>query len=180
MKPSGQRQSLKSGLRKDIVVHGEDAKEFDAFFAHVNAEIRPRDLIERIWSRIIAIWSGRSSVKAREIQFLISKLPPGRGAYYLHTRPPGNRPEGTVDPKGIAENNDAVIDVNEAPECGGRDDSTVIAEVLFARLDKIECIDRLMAAAEMRRDRMVRDLEKRRGTIELPLAGLIDQSKKAP
>lgn len=162
----------------DVVVYGEDAKDFDALHENINAELKPRNPIERMWIQDI-VYLHWEVLRYRRLKTHFLSLC-RRDAMERILEKTGNAPyeeAKRISDKWIAGDEDVTIYVNEILENEGGGDSAVIAQVLSSHIDKIERIDRLMAASELRRDRMLHDLERRRADIAAPLARIIDQTK---
>ncbi len=186
VKPSGSKTKPRIRLRgKDVVVHGEDAETFDALYADVKAALKPQGPIERIWVQDF-VYLHWEVLRYRRLKSRLLALG-SRGAMMsilININEPLNKDYRYDDKvkKQTSEwmegDQDAVQHINTVLERDGGGQDAISAQALAMNLDKVECIDRLMMAAELRRDRMLRDLEKRREDIAASLAKIIDQPKR--
>jgi len=171
---------------EDVAVHGEDAEAFDALYAAVKAELNPKGLIERLWVQdfVFLHWE---VLRYRRLKSRLLSLG-SRGAMMrilINIDEPLNTDHNydvkfnKITNDWMEGNKEAVQYINTTLERDGGGQDAVAAQALAMNLDKVECIDRLMMAAEQRRDRMLRDLEERRADIAVPLARIVDQPKHA-
>jgi len=151
------------------LVRGEDGAVYEALFARIAVALKPRDIIEWLWARDVvdAAWEG---ARLRRLRASLRTVGQRRGLKSLLDDAgldPFAGPEGEVT---AAEAADAYDDdapgyreaVDRALAERGYLREAVEAQHLRSDLDGLEAIDRMAAAADERRDGVLREVERRR------------------
>ena len=154
------------------LVRGEDGQAYEALFARVAVALKPRDIIEWLWARDVvdAAWEG---ARLRRLKASVRTLGQRRGLEGLLREAgldPFPGPEGEVSGKAAAEAYDAgepayLEAVDKALAERGFLREAIEAQTLWLDHDRLEGIDRMAAAADQRRDGVLREVERRRSAF---------------
>ncbi|MBX9843185.1 MAG: hypothetical protein K2Z80_15390 [Xanthobacteraceae bacterium] len=167
METSPQRQP-RSGSRP--LLAGEDAAARDALLGRVSDVVTPADVLEEIWLQDVVDLSWEvARLRRLKADFLNSSAHRG-----LRKRLDGllGRKEGRdLTAQWAARNPDAVELVASSLAAAGMTMDTVVAQTLVAAIKDVEQIDRLTAAAELRRNRVLREIADYRSAFAAHLRG---------
>ena len=146
------------------LIEGEDAGAYDELLLRVSTAVRPQDIFEEIWIRDIVdlVWEAfrlrrlKACVMTAGARIeLAERLAPVVGWPQAHglarswaARAPG-----------------ALAEVEEHLATAGIGLETVAAQGLCFKLDFIERIDRMIMAAEARRNAALREIDRHRATL---------------
>ena len=163
------------GIPKDVatfignrpIVQGENPQQYDALFDRLAALITPADAIEWIWTKDIADahWEARRARRFRDDILTLGRQGAMRRVaenLLQHRRCEGNFNElvaATVSewmqPDGEAKMAKFLLEYDLDP-------SAVAAEVFMSRGQPYDQLERIAAAADKRRDALLREIERRR------------------
>ena len=151
------------------LARGEDGGAYEALFARIAVALKPRDIIEWLWARDVvdAAWEG---ARLRRLRASLRTLGQRRGLKGLLREAglnPFPGPEGEVTAEDAAEAYDAgepdyLVAVDAALAERGYLREAIEAQMLRGELSRLEMIDRMAAAADQRRDSVLREVERRR------------------
>ena len=151
--------------------------------------LKPRDIIEWLWARDVedAAWEG---ARLRRLRASLRTLGQRRGLKSLLREAgldPFPGPEGEVTAEEAADAYDAgeqayLIAVDAALAERGFLREAIEAQMLRGELSRLEVIDRMAAAADQRRDGVLREVERRRAAfaarLRLATAETIDLTEE--
>lgn len=175
------------------ILPGEDASAYEALLARVSADVKPADIIEKIWVRdtVDLTWEifRLRIIKATLAEFLAQQLTPfvPETPEYATARKTGAITGEVVRQlsqefaeRWIAKEPDAVAWINEL-ETNGRISMHAVMTSSFSReLLRIERVDRLIMAAEGRRNAVLREIGRRREiAFARSLRGAIQKAEDA-
>ena len=156
------------------ILPGEDASAYEELLARVSADVKPRDMIERISVRDVVYFTWEifrwRAIKKAWISLEVAKRLPKQFAEFLRTSPEGSAL--TEDAISDGGKRLAVSWLTEDPvlhallKAGGKETSVSMAlcasGVFMDNLEKIEQLDRMIAVAERRRDAVLHQMDRRR------------------
>ncbi|SRR6266545_2521346 len=183
--PSGGLPSL----APSPLINGEDAAAYDDLSARIRAVLRPSDVIEEIWARDVVdlAWE---VLRLRRLKAHLLRACAHEGMReVLEPLVPSPDPyssdfEETPDNEDLAEqwlvgDAAAVETVGKTLATAGLTMDAVMARTLVARIEDVERIERMMMAAEARRDTILRELDRRRGGLASRLRRAIGDAEDA-
>lgn len=146
------------------LIEGENTAAYDDLFARIRGVLAPADVLEEIWARDVAdlAWE---VLRLRRLKAQLMRVSASDGLHEVLDPLLGDKEfcELTKQwPTGDAEAR-AKVDAVLAKAGLGMD--AVMAQTLSEHIDIVERIERLMIAAEARRDGMLRELERRRASL---------------
>jgi hypothetical protein len=158
------------------LVNGEDSAGYDQLAARIVAAVAPESVIEEIWVRDVAdlVWD---VVRLRRLKAGLFRIGAGDGMAELL------RGLGEVHPAPrdwMARKPAAVAAVNERLSAAGLDMSDLTTSTFVARIDQFERIERMLAAAEVRRAAALDAIENRRVAERLRAAAQEAERAIAP
>ena len=156
------------------ILPGEDASAYEALLARVSADVKPADIIEKIWVRdtVDQTWEifrlriikatlasqGTHEFLARQLMPFVSETP----EFAATTEEAVGQVSHKFAGSWLRKDPDAVDWINEL-EANGRISMHAVMTSSFSReLLGIERVDRLIMAAEGRRNAVLREIERRR------------------
>jgi hypothetical protein len=156
---------------------GEDPAQYQAVRDQISTAVVPRDFLEEIWVNdvIDLVWEAQrlrrlkaALLQARMHQSVEKVLTPLLGKYgYSEARDLARR--------WAASEKKAIKEVAHYIEQAGLTMEAVKAETLASNLDDFERIDRLIAAAEARRDACLREIDRHRSGLGAALRRAADE-----
>jgi len=162
-------ETLNDYLPPAPLIEGDNPADYEAFQALCLAAIRPKDAIEHIWLRDFIDYSWEilrfrrmraaligSSRKEAVERLLKEHLPDGIFARDAAI----NLAQGWS-----ASSEDHVSEVEELFKEHGLGPENIIAEAISIKIEDLERIEKLIAAYDHRRDKAIRELEKRRDAL---------------
>lgn len=177
LKPAARHQppAPLQGIPKDVaafignrpIVQGEDPQQYDALFDRLAALITPADPIEWIWTKDIADahWEARRARRFRDDILTLGR----RGAMRRvaenlleHRRCEGTFHELVEETVSDWMQPDGEAKMAEFLRQYDLDPSAIAAEVFMTRGQPYDQLERIAAAADKRRDALLREIERRR------------------
>jgi len=159
---------------------GEDSAAYDILLARVSADVKPKDIIEKIWVRDIVdrtwdVFRLRKVKGGLASQNICEALEDGLKRCGVEESPgyPSST-EGlnikefdnslcyTLPYQWVKQKPDVVAWINELEANKDISMNEVMASAFVRNLDRIERVDKLLAAAESRRNAVLREIERRR------------------
>ena len=173
----GTLPSSRSSLASAPLIAGEDAGAYDNLLARLTGTLKPSDALEEIWVRDVVdlVWE---VFRLRRLKAHLIRAGAYEGmAQVLKPLVKWETNEGLAQQwwGGEAE---AVSTVEGALASAGLTMDAVMAHTLAARIGDIERIDRMMMAAEVRRDNILRELERRRAALAQSLRRAIRDAEE--
>ena len=158
------------------LVRGEDAATYDQLAARFTAEVAPENVIEEMWVRDVVdlVWD---VMRLRRLKAGLFTIGASDGmAEILH---------GIAQPRyaareWAARKPDVVPVVNTLLSAAGLDMDDVTTSTFAARIDQFERIERMLAAAEVRRAAALNGIDNRRVAERLRAAALAAEQAAAP
>ena len=150
------------------ILPGEDAATYDALLAQVSTGVKPSDAIEKIWVRDVMDSSWEIFRLRRVKTSLIAKSIPSALRTTLAPLAHADDDSEWMDvliKKWVAQKPSAIKQVNRLLASAKLTFDTVIARAVMANIDDIERIDRCITIAEGRRDRILREIDRRRAAF---------------
>ena len=164
------------------ILPGEDAATYDALLARVSTDVKPSDIIEEMWvhdvmdnSWEILRWRW---VKTRLIAEWIPDALRGTLAPLTDAGEYSEWMDILIQ-KWVVQKRSAIKQVNRLLASAKLTFDTVIARALVDNIDKLERIDRCIAIAEERRDRILREIDRRRAVFAQALRDKVQEVEDA-
>jgi hypothetical protein len=134
---------------------GEDGAAYDSLLARVSDVVKPADVLEEIWLQDVVDLSWEvGKLRRMKAEFLDSSA--HRGLRKVLDRLLGWKESQDLTAQWAAGNPDAVKLVASSLAAAGMTMNTVMAQTLAASINEVERLDRLTAAAELRRNAVLR------------------------
>jgi hypothetical protein len=146
------------------LIEGENAAAYVELLNRISAAVKPRDILEEIWVRDVVdlVWEGlrwrrlKSNLLAASTHAGLKKVLDPLCGYIEADRLAGswarNEAAGRKEVKQVLASAGLSMDV-------------VMAQTLSLKINDIERIDRMVMAAEARRDATLREIERHRATL---------------
>jgi hypothetical protein len=147
---------------------GESEQDYDSFLVAVTAAVEPGDIIERLWVKdfVDLKWE---TMRLRRLQ--ASVLMSRANSILADQLRMGNA--GQIDGvqvftlpdllKGFTDGDEkAVTEVKRVLTHRGKDWDMILAQALLEKLDEIGPIDRMIAGADARRNKVLQEIDRRR------------------
>jgi hypothetical protein len=155
---------LEALLGPPPIIYGEAKDVYDAFFARVQASVRPKDIVEEIWVRDVVdlVWWARRLRRLRD-NLLIATT---QEAITTVMRPIIGRDKAHDLAEGWALREPGYVErlQSELRESELTMD-VVMAQALQIALNSIERIDGMIMKAEARRNAALREIERHRAAL---------------
>ena len=146
-----------------MLIAGESSDAYSDLSARIRAAVQPADMLEEIWVRDVTDLAWEVT-RLRRIKANLMRACAHEGLAkalsHLHV---GNY--YFVANRWFAGDAAAAETVNAALTAGGLTVDAVTALTVSERIDEVERIEQMTAAAEERRDGMLRELERRRASV---------------
>ena len=146
------------------LIEGEDAAAYDELLLRISSAVRPADIFEEIWVRDIVdlVWE---ALRLRRLQ--ASLFTAGARMALTHTLAPAL---GYAQAEGLARSwaarePGAAAAVEERLAIAGGGLEGLMAKGLRYELDPIERVDRMIMAAEARRNAALREIDRHRTAL---------------
>lgn len=146
------------------LLEGEDAGSYDELLLRVSAAVRPADIFEEIWVRDIVdlVWE---AFRLRRLKAcLVLKATRNALVYSLLHEVGPDQAEG-VARSWAAREPGAVAAVNEHLATQGLAVESLVARGLASELGTVERFDRMIMAAEARRNAALREIDRHRASL---------------
>jgi hypothetical protein len=154
------------------LLEGEDSAAYDALLIRISTAVKPADALEDIWVRDIV-----------DLQWDLlrwRRLKVNLMAASLRTRLNQLIEDGNdLVNEFAARNPNAIKEVNRVLASGGLTLDAVLAQTLGQNLGQIECIERMTAKAEERRDAALREVKLHRAMLARTLKRSIETVEDA-
>jgi len=150
-----------------LLIAGESGDAYDDLLARIRAAVAPADMLEEIWVRDVADLAWEVT-RLRRIKANLMQACAHEGLTAA-LRSLEVRNYSFIASRWLAGDTAAVQTVNAALAAAGLTIDSVTALTVSERLDEVERIEKMMTAAEERRDGMLRELEMRRTQLAAKL-----------
>jgi hypothetical protein len=159
------------------LIAGENAAAYDDLVARVRGALQPRDILEDIWVRDVVdlAWE---VLRLRRLKAQLMRVAARDGMSDVLGDLPIDDPCEVAD-RWHAGDAEAAAEVNQALAAAGLTIDAVMAQTLTERIGDIERIERMMTAAEARRDTILRELDRRRAGLAMSLRRAIREAEAA-
>ena len=142
------------------LIRGEEVSGYDALLARVSSAVKPAGILEEIWVRDVVdlVWD---AVRLRRLKvgLMAASAHEGMQKVLLGL----DAPDFTgLAKRWAAREEDAVAEVEALLASAGLTMDAVMAQTLRVRIDEIERIDRMITAAEARRNAALHELARHR------------------
>lgn len=168
---------------KRPIILGEDEHAYDAFLLQVTRAVEPTDTIEEIWVRDIVdlAWDSQRLRRMKAGILSVARKKALERIFY-ETDSPG---ELMMDEayytqelaakwlNGDKESTDVVMMTLRQRDL---DLDSIMAQALSDKLNEIERIDRMIASADARRNRVISEIERRRESLARRLRTAVDNA----
>ncbi len=158
---------------------GEDVARYNEFHAHVLGDIEPGDVIERILADDLVV----SESEMSRLRLLLAKLVGAnqyKGLCEVLTPVTGPLQAKALSEGWFARKPDAMEEVNKVLTSAGLSMDTVMAQTFSVELNAIERINRMIEAAERRRNRCLHEIYRHRETLGQTLRRAVRQIEDGP
>ena len=136
---------------------GEDAAAYDSLLGRVSDVVKPADVLEEIWLQDVVELSWEvARLRRMKAEFLNSSA--HRGLRKLLDGLLGWKESQDLTAQWTGQDPDAVKLVASSLAAAGMTMHTVMAQTLAASINEVERIERLTAAAELRRNAVLREI----------------------
>ena len=136
---------------------GEDAAAYDSLLGRASDVVKPADVLEEIWLQDVVDLSWEvGKLRRAKAEFLNSSA--HRGLRKLLDALLGWKESQDLTAQWSGKEPDAIKLVESSLAAAGMTMSTVMAQTLAAAINEVERIERLTAAAELRRNAMLREI----------------------
>jgi hypothetical protein len=158
------------------LVRGEDAATYDQLAARITAAVAPANVIEEIWVRDVVdlVWE---AVRLRRLRAGLFTVGASDGMAEILRAIGGLRSQAR---DWAARKPAAVAAVNTQLSAAGLDMDDLTTSTFAVRIDQFERIERMLAAAEVRRGAALSGIENRRVAERLRAAALAAERAAAP
>jgi hypothetical protein len=146
------------------LVEGEDAGAYDELLVRISSAVRPHDIFEEIWVRDIVdlVWE---AFRLRRLRACVMTAG-ARAALAINLSPLVGREQADgLTRSWAARKPGASAEVEEHLATAGIGLDGVAAQGLCLKLDFLERIDRIITAAEARRNAALREIDRHRATL---------------
>ncbi len=142
------------------LIPGESASGYDTLLARVSATVKPADIFEELWTREVVdhVWE---ALRFRRLKTSVMTACAGEGMWEVLRSLDAHDGYGLAK-RWFARDLQAVATVDALLGSAGLGIDHVMAQTLRLRIVEIERIDRLVAAAEARRNAALREIERHR------------------
>ena len=153
---------------------GEDVARYNAFRAQVLADIEPGDVLERVLivDYVDLAWE---VLRLRLLQANLIRGNVYKGLCEVLTPLKGPLQAKTLSEGWLARKPEAVEEVNKVLTSAGLSMDTVMARTFSVELDAIERINRMIQAAEARRNKCLHEIYRHRETLAQTLRRAVQQ-----
>jgi hypothetical protein len=181
------------------LIGGEDGAAYDELLARVSGAVQPADIFEDIWLRDVVdlVWE---ALRYRRLKVALMNIAAGGGLVrvlgpLLAAPDPDSEPDSEpasdpaaaeTQPSGrelaarwVARDRDALAQVDQLFAESGLSMDVIMSQALSSKLDHVERIDRLIMAAEARRDAVLREIDRHRSSLALRLRRAAQQAEDA-
>jgi hypothetical protein len=157
---------------------GEDTAAYDELLVRISGAVNPADIFEEIWVRDIVdlVWE---ALRLRRLKANLMTATAYRGLEQILKPLVGFLEEGKLAKAWAARDQNAIKRVDKLLASAGLTMDAVMAQTLSISLDDIERIDRMIATAEVRRNAILREVDRHRTTWGQELRRAAQQAEEA-
>jgi hypothetical protein len=143
------------------LLEGEDTPAYDELLVRISGTVKPADIFEEIWVRDIVdlVWD---AFRLRRLKAKLIKAVAHEGLEDILKPLIGWSDANDLAKAWAARERSAIEQVDELLASAGLTMDSVMAKTLSLKLDHIERIDRMITAAEGRRNAILRELDRHR------------------
>jgi hypothetical protein len=167
-----------SGLAPAPLIAGEDTAAYDDLMARLSGTLKPSDVLEEIWVRDVVdlVWE---VFRLRRLKTHLMRAGAHEGMAQVLKPLVKWATNEELAQQWWSGQEQAVSTVESALASAGLGMDAVMAYTLAARIDVIERVDRMMMAAEVRRDNTLSELDRRRVKLAQRLRDAIREAEEA-
>ena len=142
---------------------GENTAAYDELLARISGAVKPADIFEEIWVRDLVdlVWE---ALRLRRLKANLMTATAYSGLEQILKPLVGFMEEGKLAKAWAARDQGAIKRVDKLLASAGLTMDAVMAQTLSISLDDIERIDRMIATAEVRRNAILREVDRHRTT----------------
>jgi hypothetical protein len=157
---------------------GEDTAAYDELLVRISGAVKPADIFEEIWVRDIVdlVWE---ALRLRRLKANLMTATAYRGLEQILKPLVGCLEEEHLAKAWAARDQNAIKRVDKLLASAGLTMDAVMAQTLSISLDDIERIDRMIATAEVRRNAILREVDRHRTTWGQELRRAAQQAEEA-
>jgi len=164
-------------LEQRPLITGEEPADYDDLLAHIATAVKPKDAVEWIWVKDVVdlVWEAQRLRRLRAALLMTARIM----AMSDILRPLINQDNdimsllavvgddtATKTAKGWTRGEtEAVEEAEELLEDHGLDIDAVMAKAFVSHIKELEQIERMMTTAEIRRDKVLNEIENRRDAV---------------
>jgi len=160
------------------LIFGEDATAYTELLGRISAAVNPVDIFEEIWVRDMAdlVWEG---LRLRRLKASLMRAAAHQGLENILKPLVGPTDAAMLASNWASRDPDAIKEVEQIFASAGLTIDTVMAETLSIRLSDFERIDRMIAMVGVRRDAVLREVERHRAVFAQTLRRAGDNAEDA-
>ena len=160
------------------LLEGEDTAAYDELLVRISGAVNPADIFEEIWVRDIVdlVWE---ALRLRRLKANLMTATAYRGLEQILKPLVGFLEEEHLAKAWAARDQSAIKRVDKLLASAGLTMDAVMAQTLSISLDDIERIDRMIATAEVRRNAILREVDRHRTTWGQELRRAAQQAEEA-
>lgn len=161
---SSTNADLQALLGPPPLILGEDNNAYAELLAHVQASVRPKDIIEEFWVRDVVdlVWE---ALRLRRLKANLLVVTAQKAITKVLTPVIGFTVAKEAAGKWSTREPESVDEFEEILRDTGLSMDVVMAQALHIRLDDIERIDRMIMSAEVRRNAVLREVDRHRAAF---------------
>jgi len=156
----------------------EDTAAYDELLVRISGTVKPADIFEEIWVRDIVdlVWE---AFRLRRLKANLMTAVAHKGLREILEPSIGWTDARNLAEARAARERSAIKQADELLASAGLTMDAVMAQSLSLKLNDIERIDRMIAAAEMRRNAILREIDRHRTTWGQELRRAAQQAEEA-
>jgi hypothetical protein len=160
------------------LLEGEDTAAYDELLVRISGAAKPADIFEEIWVRDIVdlVWE---ALRLRRLKASLMTATAYRGLEQILQPLVGFLQKKKLAKAWAARDQSAIKRVDKLLASAGLTMDAVMAQTLSISLDDIERIDRMIATAEVRRNAILREVDRHRTTWGQELRRAAQQAEDA-
>ena len=160
------------------LLEGEDTAAYDELLVRISGAVKPADIFEEIWVRDIVdlVWE---ALRLRRLKANLMTATAYRGLEQILKPLVGFLEEEKLAKAWAARDQGAIKRVDKLLASAGPTPDAVMAQTLSISLDDIEGVDRMIATAEVRRNAILREVDRHRTTWGQELRRATQQAEEA-
>jgi hypothetical protein len=160
------------------LLEGEETAAYDELLVRISGAVNPADIFEEIWVRDLVdlVWE---ALRLRRLKASLMTATAYRGLEQILKPLVGFLEEQGLAKAWAARDQSAIKRVDKLLASAGLTMDAVMAQTLSISLDDIERIDRMIATAEVRRNAILREVDRHRTTWGQELRRAAQQAEDA-